>query len=327
MTITHENVTVRSYQMTDLQVMADIANAVNKANGVRFHTTADELRGYFEVPSFDIANDSFLLESDGRVLGMSDIEFSRVTGRVWADGGVHPDFWGQGFGTRLLELTEARALARGQAECSPEQPISIQRHTREKNSSAVHLFEARGYYRVRTYYQMRKELDSPEDPPPLPGNLVLRPFDEARDAHAVYEAQQEAFEDHWGFERDPFEDWEHYMLKEPGTNPSMWLIAYDGDEIAGVALNRPFGESDAAMAYVGALAVRRPWRKHGLGTALLRQSFALFQERGFIRAGLGVDSSSLTNAVALYQRAGMHVHERNFAYRKMLRGEDAEFNT
>lgn len=319
-----ENLTVRSYQMSDLQPMAEIANAVSAALGASYRTTAEELRGYFEVPSFDIANDSFLIESEGRVMGMSDLEFSSVTGRTWADGGVHPDFWGRGIGTRLVEMTEARALARAQAECSPEQPISIQRYTTDKNTAAVHLFEARGYYQIRTFYQMRKELDVPENPPPLPGNLVLRPFDVERDAHAIYEAHEEAFEDHWGFERETFEDWEHYLIKRPGADTSMWLIAYDGDEIAGLALNRPYGESDAEMAYVGVLAVRRPWRKQGLGTALLQQSFAVFKERGYTRAGLGVDASSLTNAVALYERAGMYVKERTFAYRKMLRGEDPE---
>ena len=69
---------------------------------------------------------------------------------------------------------------------------------------------------------------------------------------------------------------------------------------------------------------RRQWRKQGLGSALLTHSFALFQERGYIRAGLGVDASSLTNAVALYERAGMHVHSRYLLYRKMLRGDAPE---
>ncbi len=319
-----ENLSVRPYQMSDLQAMADIANVVNNAIGSEHTVTAEELRGYFEVPSFDIANDSFLVESEGRVIGMSDLEFSAASGRGWADGGVHPEFWGRGIGTHLLEMTEARALERAQAECAPEQPVSVQRYTSDQNQAAVRLFLARGYDLVRTYYQMRKELDTPEDPPPLPAGLALRPFDEARDAHAVYEAHQEAFADHWGFERDTFEDWEHYLIKRQGADTSMWLIAYDGDEIAGMCLNRPYSETDSELAYVGVLAVRRPWRRQGLGMALLRQSFALFQQRGYLRAGLGVDSSSLTNAVALYERAGMHVHERIVSYRKMLRGEDPE---
>ena len=314
-----ENLTIRHYEMSDLQAMADIANALNGVIGGTVSVTADELRGYFEAPSFDIANDSFLIEIDGRIVGMADIEFSAATGRAWADGGVHPDFWKRGIGSQLFDLTETRTLERGQAECTPEQPISIQRYTRDTNPAAIHLFEARGYSHIRTYYQMRKQLDAPIDAPSLPGNLVLRPFDVERDAHAVYEGHQEAFMDHWGFERDTFEDWEHYLIKRPGADLSLWLIAYDGDEIAGMSLSRPYGESDPGLAYINVLAVRRPWRKQGLGSALLQHSFARFQRSGFERAGLGVDSSSLTNAVALYERAGMHVHKKTFAYQKLLR--------
>ena len=99
-------------------------------------------------------------------------------------------------------------------------------------------------------------------------------------------------------------------------------MAYDEEmnEIAGFCINRPFGESDPSLAWVGTLAVRRPWRKRGLGTALLLNSLAVFQQRGYTGAGLGVDASSLTNAVALYQHAGMHVHNETLDFEKTLRG-------
>ena len=65
------------------------------------------------------------------------------------------------------------------------------------------------------------------------------------------------------------------------------------------------------MGWVGVLAVRRPWRRRGLGEALLRESFALFAERGKRAAGLGVDAENTTGAVALYERVGMHVVRRS----------------
>jgi mycothiol synthase len=67
------------------------------------------------------------------------------------------------------------------------------------------------------------------------------------------------------------------------------------------------------------VGVRRAWRKRGLAQALLRQCFAEYQRRGYQRVELGVDSDSPTNAVALYERAGMHVHQRVLYYRKTLR--------
>ena len=75
---------------------------------------------------------------------------------------------------------------------------------------------------------------------------------------------------------------------------------------------------DPEHGYVSVLAVRRPWRKRGLGTALLQHSFAEMKRRGMKRATLGVDAENLTGAVALYERAGMHVEHRYDCYQKLL---------
>ena len=55
------------------------------------------------------------------------------------------------------------------------------------------------------------------------------------------------------------------------------------------------------------LGVLRSHRRRGIGEALLRYAFVEFKGRGFERVGLGVDAESPTGAVALYERAGMHV--------------------
>ena len=67
------------------------------------------------------------------------------------------------------------------------------------------------------------------------------------------------------------------------------------------------------------LGVRRPWRRRGLGTALLRHSFRELRARGCERARLMVDGENLTGAVQLYERAGMHVARRAERYWKELR--------
>lgn len=71
------------------------------------------------------------------------------------------------------------------------------------------------------------------------------------------------------------------------------------------------------------LAVRRPWRKRGLGLALLEYGFGMLYGRGDHSIGLGVDLQNLTGATRLYERAGMRVRTRIALYEKELRpGED-----
>jgi ribosomal protein S18 acetylase RimI-like enzyme len=55
-----------------------------------------------------------------------------------------------------------------------------------------------------------------------------------------------------------------------------------------------------------------------VGTALLLHSFRAFQQRGLNIVGLGVDSDSPTNALVLYERAGMRPFFERHVYRKVL---------
>lgn len=317
---TREKFTVRHYLPQDYPALADVANAVHIHLGDERRVSADELSIYFDTPDFNPATDSFIIEVDGRIAGMSDQEFSAATGRCWVDSAVHPDFWGQGIGAELIRLNEARALEWAQAAVAPDVPVYIQRFTLETDRRAVRLFEQQGYAHIRTFYRMLIRLDDNMTAPPLPNGLALRPFDAERDAQAVYEADMDAFADHWGFERDSYEEWAQEVLKHPANDSGKdWLIAYDGDQIAGICLCRWRLDGDERIGWVTHLAVRRPWRKQGLGEALLRSSFARYKELGYPRVGLMVDSDSPTHAVALYERAGMQVQERTLVYRKMLR--------
>jgi len=109
------------------------------------------------------------------------------------------------------------------------------------------------------------------------------------------------------------------MTKYDGFDPTLWFLAMDGDEIAGISLCRPYAYDDPDMGFVNVLAVRRPWRKRGLGLALLRHSFNEFYRRGKRKVGLGVDAENLTGALRLYEKAGMHVHRQYNLYEKELR--------
>jgi mycothiol synthase len=70
---------------------------------------------------------------------------------------------------------------------------------------------------------------------------------------------------------------------------------------------------------VNELGVRRAWRKRGLGSALLKHAFVAFHADGKKRAGLGVDASSLTGALKLYEGAGMRIQRQFNMYEKEMR--------
>jgi mycothiol synthase len=161
--------------------------------------------------------------------------------------------------------------------------------------------EARGYQAIRSSYHMSLELDVVPPAPEWPAGITVRTLRPGEE-HAVYEAQQEAFEDHWDYVRDPWERWSRHLGEL--LDPTLWFLAVDAEEIAGVALCRVHsGDSDEC--WVEELGVRRAWRRRGIATALLRHAFRVFRERGFRRARLGVDAENTTGAVRLYEQVGM----------------------
>jgi ribosomal protein S18 acetylase RimI-like enzyme len=161
----------------------------------------------------------------------------------------------------------------------------------------------RGYRVIRSSFQMAIELDDDPPAPEWPAGIEVRTSEQGEE-RAVYEAHQEAFEDHWEYVRDPWERWAAHHVG-PHADPTLWFLAVDGDQISGLALCRARRGSDPDECWVDELAVRRPWRRRGVATALLLHAFREFRSRGFRQARLGVDAENTTGAVRLYEQVGM----------------------
>jgi mycothiol synthase len=317
---------IRAFRWDDLPAVVDVINHAAGADQEDRRTSLDALRLEFDAPQTDPETDGFVaVNHAGQIVGFCGAMLIDDAGHGRGMGAVHPGFRRRGIGTHLLRHSDARLMARGQAEVHAEKPVYIYRECADTATGTSALLTTEGYKVVRHFITMYIDLNTPLIPPSLPAGLTLRHFVQQRDARAVYEAQQEAFRDHWGYTGDiPYRRWSHRMLGAPAFDPSLWLIACDGDEIAGVCLSRRLGADQPDLAWVRALGVRQPWRRRGLGAVLLRHSFQRFQERGFARAGLSVDADSTTNAVALYERVGMRAHKRTILYRRVLRGRETD---
>jgi mycothiol synthase len=261
----------------------------------------------------DVATDAWVVVApDGRLAAYATVT-DYGSGRIHSDGYVHPDHWRRGLGTAIIRQTEARAR-----ELVPNAPegarIQLMNSVIAEDVAARALLEGEGYTLARSHWRMAIEMEALPPVPAWPNGFTLRTYTPDMDAHSVFDAIEEAFQDHWGHVPRAFEDWAP-RLKREDFDPSLWFLALDGDQIAGVALCRRHME----MGWVDTLAVRRPWRRHGLGRALLLQSFGEFYRRNERKVGLGVDAQSLTGANTLYQSAGMCVTMSIATYTKELR--------
>jgi mycothiol synthase len=238
-------------------------------------------------------------------------------------GRIDPDYEDMGIGTYILRWAEERAwqaLGRVPSDLRFAPRVGTFREAVKPKK----LFEDMGYRHIRSSYHMLIEMDAPVPEAVWSNGILLRTF-QPEDAEAVYRAEDDAFRDHFGYVVQSFEEgfkrFKHFVLDSKDFDPTLLFLAVDeaSGEIAGINVCRSHSYDDPDIGWVGTLGVRRPWRKRGIGLALLRHSFNEFYRRGKRKVGLGVDAQNLTGALRLYESAGMHVHQAYDQYEKELR--------
>jgi mycothiol synthase len=297
--------TVRAARVDDAEAVAELSAAAELAVRGRADIDAGDVRDWWRI--VDLERNTWVIEEGERIVAAATLWSRFTVPHAWGD--VDPELTGLGLGTALLDLTEARALDLG--------ATAIRHDVFGDDCPGARLLEARGYRPVRRYYTMRIDLgDEPPPEPEWPEGFRAEPF-RIQDAEAFHDAQTEAFEDEWGFARMSFEEWRRARLEAEDFDPSVWTVVRDGDEIAALIRCDVFRYGGGWVAMLG---VRKPWRRRGLGLALLLHTFRLFHARGERRIGLGVDTANPSGATRLYERAGMHVEADEISYERGLDG-------
>jgi len=320
-----EGYTARVGQMEDYQLVFDLMNVhSHHMNGRNDLNDPELIRLDWIRERFKPENDiRMILAPDNTLAGFVECWTDQEPPvHPWIYGCVHPSHWGKGIGGHMLTWAEDHARL-ALEKCAPDLRVAPRSGAEAHNKNALALLDGLGWKLIRSYYRMVTDLDSAPEVPALPNGITIRPFDPETEMEAVYLTYEDTFKDHFGFVVQPFEkgfaDFKHNLVEEPGYDPQIWFVAMAGDEMIGVCICRTEDPEDTECGWVNELGVRRAWRKHGIGHALLKQAFAAFYAAGKKRAGLGVDASSLTGALRLYENAGMRVLRQFNQYEKEFR--------
>lgn len=276
--------------------------------------------GYTEVDirdgwgNLDIARNTWaIIAPNGSLAAYGEVT-DQGSGKLIADGYVHPDHRGKGLGTALARHMEARA--RELVENAPAgAQVKLSNGVLLLDQAARDLLEREGYTVGRVFWEMRVTLTEEPAAPELPDDLRLRAFVPGQDERAVFDTTQAAFADHWEHAPREFEEWLHHT-RRPDFDPSLWLLVEAADgAIPAVAL----GSMRSDHGWINTVGTLREWRKRGLASALLRASFRAFWEHGMRVVALGVDSQNPTGATHVYEAAGMRAASSAVVFQKVLR--------
>ncbi len=327
------NLTTRVFRgEADYQVIWEIINGCRLADNVQHLLTVEDVASnYAHLYNCDPMRDMLFVEADGKT-----VAYTRVYWMINAEGTwlgeqatyVLPEWRRRGIGARLLSFGETRLrqiseemIAQG--ELSSGALRLYDAFVNEKEVDREALLVKAGYRAIRYAFDMvRPDLENIPAAPMPPGLQVrlVRP-DEYR---KVWEANREAFEDHWGYVRAPDEEYEKW-LETASFDPTLWRVAWDGEEVAGMVLSfinqQENEEFQRKRGYTEEICVRRPYRRQGLARSLLVQSLYALKERGMTEAALGVDAENVTGALHLYESVGFRVVRRSTIYRKPLEKE------
>lgn len=317
--------TIRAPRKSDVVAMAKLFNACTEYYDTGRQHTAESLLAWWDQSSFDPkANVRIVVDESGDVIGWADL-FDVVEPylKMLFTLAPHPrSFECEPLWDTLAD--EVLKLAQGHALKAPEgaQPI-LRTFCLLRDKEKCEALRRNGFEAARVQNKMRIDLSTPPLQPVWPASVALEPFEFDRDVGRVVAAYQEAFRDHWGIVELPYENevakWrDEHAWEGEEYDAGLWYKVMDGGEVAGFARWWAQTNGDSTCGYLYNFFVRRPWRKRGLGTAILSHAVCDLHRRGYKAGELHVDSESLTDAPRVYERVGFRLAEQQYIFQKEI---------
>jgi mycothiol synthase len=296
------------------------ANAARTLNGdPGLGTVAEMDNHYAHLEHADLARDCAIVELDGAIVayGRTSIDAPITGGReLWGVINVDPSAGGLGI-EKLLVDHSLRRSAELIASMPPGETTRIVLYAGDRDLALRGALENAGFRIIRSSGRLvRPSLDDiPEVS--LPEGIDIRPISpHDREMHRrVFDASGRAFAESYGEEAATDDKFAEFVAS-PELDPTLWRVAFHGDDIAGQILNYmddPLPDG-SRIGWTEGISVQPEFRRRGLARALLAESLRAVRDAGATTAALGVDMQNPNQAQALYESMGYEVIAVTYDY-------------
>lgn len=247
---------------------------------------------------------------DNQIVGYA-ILFEFAPGDFMLYAYVHSDFAGRGIGTQLLQAGEQRA----RDMMPPTGAVYLRSVNAGDTPAAAALFTGQGFHIKTHVFVLTLEMSAPPPVAQWPDGLPCRLARIPADNRAVWELVEAGYVVP-GRVRREFETWEPRVMNAPGFDPTLfWVVENPAGELVGAL----YASNNETYTDVYQMVTREDFRRRGIGTNLLYTLFNAAWERGWRRVMLNVSADNPTNALSLYQKAGLKVQHHFVKWEKGLR--------
>lgn len=263
------------FRLRPCDLPGDFARMVEMYNTNRPEpVTVEQLQDWFaKVPPEALLLMVSAVDESDRMVGYAEASQMRWSnkGRFYADVIVDPAVRKQGLGSMLLDRVEAFAVQHDATE--------IDSDVRDNKPDDQAFAAKRGYKVRRHLFESTLDLATFDDSRFVGVVEAVRETgiqfytlaDRSGDAfeRELYELDKETTFDIPGFDQKevmPFDQWRKYVLQSPDLIPDCFLVAADGDRLAG--MSRMEQQKETGAMYTHYTAVRKAYRGRRVALAL-----------------------------------------------------------
>lgn len=310
----------------DYPKMAAVIEASKAVDQIERTNSVEEIaHGYSHLVNCDPHQDMIFAEVDREVISYGRawwVHQSNGERIYWHLGFLKPAWRRKRIGSAMLRFLQNR-MAQVAAADPGDGPRYFQAFVADTELGTEMLLKKHNYTAVRYAFDMvRADLEAIPDFP-LPAGLEVRPV-LPEHYRQIWEADVEAFKDHWGYSPPTEEDYRAWLSNPVQFTPALWQVAWDVEtnQVAGMVrgfINEEENEQyHRKRGWTENISTRRPWRKRGLARALIIRTLRTFKEMGMTESALGVDAQNPTGALSVYEACGFRAVKQSTTYRKCL---------
>jgi len=288
----------------DVEAIADLCEAIERVAPVLRATDPAEVR-----VRLDSVHDSLLaVDGSGRPVVFADVTDMGEAGgamRVRVGAAIHPD---AGDEVRLRTRDWFMERAHGlRDERRPGLPALLGMPCAGRDEAWLALLAASGFEVAHWEYDYVRALDEPVPVAPPPDGVTIVPYDRRYDEVARL-AHNAANADNPNALVCDTEGWPGHTWAHPRYFAGGSFLALAGADVVAFL----FSQERDGDGFLDCLGTAAPWRRRGVGAAIVTRALAAHREAGYRRVRLNVRGDN-DDAVRLYDRLGFVHSGREYA--------------